>query len=44
VHRLWAACETADNAGTDAARLDAYQQLRQMISWLRLPLVGDAGY
>jgi hypothetical protein len=42
VHRLWAPIEKADEAGTDVARLDAYQQLRQMVSWLRLPLVGDA--
>jgi hypothetical protein len=41
VHRLWAPIEQADEAGTDRARLDAYNQLRQMISWLRLPLVGD---
>jgi hypothetical protein len=46
VHRLWAPIETAEEVGTDTARLDAYQQLRQMISWLRLPLVdeGGAGY
>jgi Family of unknown function (DUF6027) len=41
VHRLWAPIEQAEEAGTDRARLDAYNQLRQMISWLRLPLVGD---
>jgi hypothetical protein len=47
VHRLWAVVEKAEETGTDAARLEAYEQLRQMISWLRLPLVreGDAsGY
>ena len=47
VHRLWAIVEKAEETGTDAARLEAYEQLRQMISWLRLPLVreGDAsGY
>jgi hypothetical protein len=44
VHRLWAPIERAEDEGTDAARVAAYQQLRQMISWLRLPLVGDAGY
>jgi hypothetical protein len=37
-------CERAEAAGGDDARLDAYDQLRQMISWLRLPLVGGAGY
>jgi hypothetical protein len=41
VHRLWAPVEEAEQTGTDAARLAAYEQLRQMISWLRLPLVGD---
>jgi hypothetical protein len=47
VHRLWAVVEKAEETKTDAARLEAYEQLRQMISWLRLPLVreGDAsGY
>jgi hypothetical protein len=42
VHRLWAPVEKAEGIGTDTARLEAYEQLRQMISWLRLPLVGDA--
>jgi Family of unknown function (DUF6027) len=41
VHRLWAPVENAEEAGTDGARLEAYEQLRQMISWLRLPLVRD---
>ena len=44
VHRLWDPVERAEEVGTDAARLEAYEQLRQMISWLRLPLVGDSGY
>jgi len=44
VHRLWDPIERADNEDTDGARLEAYQQLRQMIAWLRLPLVSDAGY
>ena len=46
VHRLWGAMERAEDEGTDAARLSAYQQLRQMLAWLRLPLVdsGGAGY
>lgn len=36
VERLWAVCE---EAGDDPdARLAAYEQLRQMISWLRTPL------
>ena len=41
VHRLWAVVEKAEETGTDAARLEAYEQLRQMISWLRLPLVNE---
>jgi hypothetical protein len=41
VHRLWGPIEQAEAAGTDDARLEAYEQLRQMISWLRLPLTGD---
>jgi hypothetical protein len=41
VRRLWAVAEEAEEAGTDTARLEAYEQLRQMISWLRLPLVND---
>ena len=40
VHRLWAPVEKAERVGTHA-RLEAYEQLRQMISWLRLPLVED---
>jgi hypothetical protein len=44
VHRLWEPIERAEADGTEAARLDAYDQLHQMVSWLRLPLVGDAGY
>jgi hypothetical protein len=39
VHRLWAPIDAAERAGTDAARLAAYDQVRQMISWLRQPLL-----
>jgi len=38
VHRLWGPIEKAEAVATDDARLAAYDQLRQMISWLRLPL------
>jgi Family of unknown function (DUF6027) len=41
VHRLWSAIEQAERAGTDTARLEAYDQLRQMLAWLRLPLVEE---
>ena len=34
----------AERAGNDATRLDAYRQLRDMIGWLRLPLVDEAIY
>ena len=46
VHRLWSPIERAEETGTDAARLEAYHQVRQMISWLRLPLVEEhrSGY
>ncbi len=46
IHRLWQPVEEAEAAGTDADRLTAYDQLRQMLSWLRLPLVDPdaAGY
>ena len=44
INRLVAVCEEAEATGTDAARLAAYDQLRQMIQWLQFPLIEDAGY
>jgi Family of unknown function (DUF6027) len=46
VQRLWDPVEKAEEAGTDSARLEAYDQIRQMLSWLRLPLTDpdSAGY
>jgi len=46
VHRLWQPIETAELVATDEARLEAYEQLRQMLTWLRLPLAEPdaAGY
>ncbi|WP_234377079.1 DUF6027 family protein [Streptomyces sp. TP-A0356] len=38
VHRLWEPVARAESAGTDEERLAAYHQLRQMLSWLKLPL------
>ena len=38
VGRMWAACEAAEAADSDAARLAAYSQLRQMLAWLRAGL------
>lgn len=36
--RLNAVCNEAETQGTDEARLAAYAQLRQMLSWLNHPL------
>ncbi len=44
VERLWALVAEAEAAGTDEARLDAYGQLRALLSWLRVPLEHDGGY
>ena len=44
INRLAAVCEEAEAAGTNEARLAAYDQLLQMIAWLQLPLIDDAGY
>ncbi|MET9843900.1 DUF6027 family protein [Streptomyces ossamyceticus] len=38
IRRLWEPVAQAESAGTDEARLAAYDQLRQMLSWLKLPL------
>ena len=38
VERLWGVITAAEEADTDEARLAAYETLRQMISWLRVPL------
>ncbi len=38
VKRLFGVCTAADEVGTDEARLRAYEQLRQMLSWLQYPL------
>jgi hypothetical protein len=44
VHRLWEPIERAERAGSTEARLEAYLQLRQMIQWLRLPLIDPTIY
>jgi hypothetical protein len=41
VPRLWATIERAEDLNTSEARLEAFEELRQMISWLRLPLEAD---
>ena len=38
VNRMWEHVATAEAADTDDARLVAYDALKQMLSWLRLPL------
>lgn len=40
INRMWEQVETAEAAGDDAARLRAYDALKEMLSWLRLPLDG----
>lgn len=44
VQRLWEPVEKAEAEDDDTARLAAYHQLRQMISWLRLPLENPEVY
>jgi uncharacterized protein DUF6027 len=44
VHRLWEPIQAAEATGTDEARLAAYEQVRQMVSWLRFPLMDDSVY
>jgi hypothetical protein len=38
INRMWEQVATADAADTDDARLAAYDALKQMLSWLRVPL------
>ena len=38
IDRLWTVVTDAEAEGSDAAKLRAYESLRQMISWLRVPL------
>lgn len=38
VHRLQDVVRAAEDEGTDAARLEAYEKLRGMIGWLHAPL------
>lgn len=38
VERMWAVIVAAEADDTDEARLAAYDTLRQMVSWLRVPL------
>ncbi|ABD11142.1 hypothetical protein ThrDRAFT_04434 [Frankia casuarinae] len=38
VRRMWEPVRTAEEADSDEHRLAAYHQLRQMLSWLKVPL------
>ena len=38
VERMWTLCVDAEEAAADEARLAAYDALRQIVSWLRVPL------
>lgn len=44
IEQLWQPIDRAETADSAEARMAAYDQLRQMVSWLRLPLIEDAGY
>jgi hypothetical protein len=44
VDRMSALCAEAEAVGTDAARLSAYESLRGLISWLRVPLDDPSVY
>lgn len=44
VTRLNQVCLDAEEAGTDFARLEAFEKLKQMLSWLSLPLRSTEGY
>ena len=41
VERLLAICERAEEMGTPEARLDAYESMRQIVTWLHIPLSPD---
>ncbi|MFN0090600.1 MAG: DUF6027 family protein [Acidimicrobiales bacterium] len=43
VERMWGICEAAEGAGADA-KLAAFDQLRSIVSWLRVPLVTPDAY
>jgi hypothetical protein len=44
VYRLWEPIHAAELADTEERRLAAYDQLRQMISWLKVPLEDPSVY
>ncbi|MEY2468895.1 MAG: hypothetical protein QOF21_1593 [Actinomycetota bacterium] len=42
INRMWEQIENAELAATDEAKLAAYDALKQMLSWLRLPLADES--
>lgn len=44
VQRMYNTCRTAEDEDTDEARLLAYEELRQMVSWLHLPIEDPSIY
>jgi len=42
INRMWEQIENAERADADDARLAAYDALKQMLSWLRLPLADES--
>ena len=38
IERMWAICDRADSENTPEARLQAFEELRSIVSWLRTPL------
>ncbi len=44
VQRLWEPVARAEEIGTDQARLAAYGELRQILSWLKVPLEDESVY
>lgn len=38
INRMWEQVELAEANGSDTAKLEAFEALKQMLAWLRLPL------
>lgn len=44
VQRLWEPIARAEESGTDQARLAAYDEVRQILAWLKYPLDDETVY
>ena len=44
VQRLWEPIARAEETGTDQARLAAYDEVRQILAWLKYPLDDETVY